>query len=316
MDSGRRLGKGKAHNFIKAVLGKAFRHRITPRVPQTLLIIGLVLSLFIFYREFIIGGKIKEFERQFWFLLSSLAFLSILGAGFISYYEYHGIGPQDGIIRRGSIPNVVALTFDDGPNPKYTPKILDILREKKVKATFFVVGKHVEKYPEIARRIVEEGHELGNHTYSHRDLVPSVRRVLLREIGKTEKALIEICGQGSNIFRPPRGVYSNAVRKFLLERGYKIILWSLSTQDWRGITPQKILGRVKRYVKGGSIVLFHDSGALLRPEGGLRESTVKALPLVIDYLIEKGYRIVTVGEMLSMMDEEKEVWVESVVKEV
>ncbi|MBI4733793.1 MAG: polysaccharide deacetylase family protein [Rubrobacteridae bacterium] len=230
----------------------------------------------------------------------------LLVGGAITYYEYHGIGCQDGITRRGPDENVVAITFDDGPNPNYTPQLLDILKEKGVKATFFVVGLHVKKYPDIAKRIVDEGHDIGNHTYTHKDMVPSTRRMVLAQVNKTDHVITKITGVKTSLFRPPRGIYGSAVRRLLVdEKKYRMILWSVSSVDWRGISATAIHKRIMRYVRPGSILLFHDSGALVRREGASRENTVEALPTVIDSLIAKGYRIVTITEMLERIEAEE-----------
>lgn len=226
-------------------------------------------------------------------------------AAFITYYEYHGIGSQEGIIRRGERRPVVCITFDDGPDPKHTPQILDILKDKGVKATFFVVGKNVEKYPDIARRIVEEGHDIGNHTYSHKELAPSTRKIIINELSKTDVAIKDVTGVSTKLFRPPRGIYSQASRQLLVELGYKIILWSVSSVDWRRTSPNWIVNRIRRYARYGSIILFHDGGALLRREGGLRGNTVKALPLVIDYL-QSHFQIIPVSKMLNLSTKEEQ----------
>ncbi len=232
-------------------------------------------------------------------VLFSILILAGIAAALVSYYEYHGFGRQDGVIRRGPSKPLVAITFDDGPNPKYTPKILDVLREKGVRATFFCVGLHVKKYPQVARRIVAEGHDIGNHTYGHRDLAPSTRRVVVNQIRRGADAIFSVTGVDPKLFRPPRGLYSEAVRRIVVEEfGLQMVLWTVSALDWRRLSPGQIVRRVARFVRPGAIILFHDSGALLRREGGKRTSTVEALPLVIDYLREAGYQIVPVSEML------------------
>lgn len=243
-------------------------------------------------------------------LVGATALFLVLLAALVSYYEHHGIGPQNGITRRGPRLPVVAITFDDGPNPAYTPKILDILKEKKVKATFFVVGKYVKKYPEVAGRIVTEGHDIANHTYSHRDMVPANRRIVLEQLRKTDQIIQEVTGARTRLFRPPRGIYSNAVRRLLVEEGYQIILWSVSTLDWWGVSPKKILRRVKRYIKSGGIILFHDSGSIISPERETRNNTYQSLPMVIDYLKEAGFKIVPVSEMLTLVEVEQETTLE------
>lgn len=284
---------------VKAKLSQLFRHRANLKWPTYLVLIALLVGLLFALRRSLFAGWAFSFEPDLWFYLSLMSFFFLGLSGLISFYEYHGFGPQEGIVRRGRTDgSKVALTFDDGPSPIYTPQILDILKEKKVKATFFLVGKHVEKYPEVAKRIVDEGHEIGNHTYSHRDLVPATRATVVKEIKKAEKAIETVCGQKPVLFRPPRGIYSNAVRKIILEAGYTIILWSVSTQDWRLVKPSFILKRVKKFCRPGSIILFHDSGALVKPEGGSRGHTVEALPQVIDWLKANNFQISTVSSFL------------------
>lgn len=266
-----------------------------------------VISLIIVYsRE--LGFSPKAFPQvkniAYLFALFSLAIASF--GAFITYFEYKGIGPQDGIVRRGpsNLP-VVSITFDDGPSPKYTPKILDVLAEKNVRATFFLTGRHIEKYPDVAKRIVAEGHEIGNHTYSHKDLFPARRKVAVNQIKKGQKAIRENLGITSDLFRPPRGLYTNAVRQMVVSRGYTMVLWTISSVDWRGLSAKRIAARIQKYIHNGAIILFHDSGALLKAEGASRENTVKALPLVIDLLRDSGYLILPVGEMLSIEEEEQ-----------
>lgn len=227
-------------------------------------------------------------------------------AGALSYFEYHGIGPQEGIMRRGPSQPSVAITFDDGPNPLYTPRILDVLAEKNVKATFFVVGAHVRKYPDVARRIVAEGHDIANHTMRHRDLIPASREVVIAEIDECAAAIEDVTGVTATMLRPPRGIYGNAVRKLVVDKGYRMVLWTLSTIDWRGKSASAILRRVRTRIRPGGIILFHDSGALMKAEGGSRENTVQAVGMIIDYLREsRGYELVPVSELLRRLDAEE-----------
>ena len=297
--------------YLKAKVIQFLRHRANLTWPAYLVLFALLVGLLFAFRRTFFSGWAFTFEKNIWFYLSLLSF-SFLGlSALVSFYEYHGFGPQEGIVRRGkSETSRVALTFDDGPSPIYTPQILDVLKEKGVKATFFLVGRHVEKYPEIARRIVAEGHEIGNHTYSHRDLVPATRAPVVKEVKKAERAIEAVCGQRTVLFRPPRGIYSNAVRKTILKLGYTIILWSLSTQDWRLVSPKFILKRVKRFCRPGSIILFHDSGALIKPEGGSRSHTVEALPEVIDWLKENNYEITTISSLIGEAKAEEELSLE------
>jgi len=216
------------------------------------------------------------------------------------FYVYYGFGYQPDIYRVGNrASNKVAITFDDGPSMEFTPAILDILAEYNVPATFFMVGSHVEKYPEIARRIVEEGHAVGNHTHNHRNL-PTLSTVdLQKELMEATAVITEVTGEYPRFVRPPRGMYDDRFRRMAKLMGQEIVLWSISTRDWRyGVTASYIERLVESKVRGGDIILFHDSGALLRNEGGDRRATVMALPKVIEIIRAKGLEIVPLAELL------------------
>lgn len=191
----------------------------------------------------------------------------------------------------------VALTFDDGPDPVYTPEILDILKEKDVLATFFLIGKNVNS-TEIAQRMVEEGHSIGNHTHSHKSLIPLSAKSTYKEIKNAETAIEEATGIRPTLFRPPRGVYSGYARELLKEERYTLVLWDLSAVDWAELAPKKIVDNVVNKVKPGSIILLHDSGDLITYRGGNRHSTVKALPEIIDKLRIQGYEFITIDQMI------------------
>lgn len=218
---------------------------------------------------------------------------------FFNRYVYKGFGLQVDLIRNGPRELMyVALTFDDGPDPVYTPKILDVLAEKEVKATFFLVGSHAAKYPSIVERIHAEGHSIGNHTNYHRSLVPLSKAATYGEIMMAEEAIEAITGEKPTLFRPPRGVYSKYARELLKEKRYTIVLWDVSSQDWEETRHTDIVNNVMKRVQPGSIVLFHDSGNIISSSGGNRSNTVKALPIIIDKLIERGYSFLTVDEMI------------------
>jgi len=146
----------------------------------------------------------------------------------------------------------IFLTFDDGPN-EYTLKILEILKNFDAKATFFVCGKNIEKFPEIAKKIIKDGHEIGNHTYSHsiNFLFPWSFK---KEIEKTTQIIQKITGVKTRFFRPPWGVLTPWLKNHLLKNGYKIILWDIDSGDWKGKISDKIFEEIKPY----SILLFHD----------------------------------------------------------
>lgn len=264
-------------------------------------ILALVLLTLLFW--YIIQVLcVRSRRRLVKFVLFVLSFMLACGTllGMFTFYVYYGIGSQPDIYRSGNrSSNMVALTFDDGPSLEFTPAILDILKEYNVPATFLLVGSHVEKYPEIAQRIVEEGHEIGNHTYNHRN-IPTLSTVdLHQELLEATAVITSVTGVYPAYVRPPRGMYDGRFRRMANLLGQEIVLWTVSTRDWRyGVTADSIVKTVKTQVRGGDIILFHDSGALIKNEGGDRRATVLALPEVIKTLREKGLEIVPLSRLL------------------
>ncbi len=188
----------------------------------------------------------------------------------------------------------IALTFDDGPDDQFTPKILDILKEKGVKATFFLLGERVNQFPEVTRRIHEEGHQIGNHSWSHPDFRElENEKILAEEIKPTEKAIQQITGENPLYIRPPYGAIKDEAIKELGEKGYKIVNWSVDSFDWDSNKnqPQKIFQRILTYIHPGDILLFHSAG-------GNRENTVEALREIIIYLENKGFLFTTVQDLI------------------
>ena len=229
--------------------------------------------------------------------ISLLLFL----AGFVLFnrYVYHGFGLQQELFRVGNreLP-FIALTFDDGPDPLYTPKILDILEEKDVPATFFLIGKHAQQNHNIVRRIAEAGHDIGNHTYSHRNLYGLDEQNTWDEIARADQIISGIVDRKIHLFRPPRGMYSKTTVKFAHELQYTTVLWSISSRDWAEISTGNVERNILRNTRGGDILLFHDSGSIIGTSGGYRYNTVKALPTIIDGLRAKGFHFVTVSQLI------------------
>ncbi len=280
------------------------------------LLLAALSSLFLIYdvsplllkkgmtiRQLVLSGELppgrkKRFLRRIRFILIALLLLSSLF--FIgNRYLFRGFGLQVDFIRHGN-PELkyIALTFDDGPDPEYTPAILDILAEYQIPATFFLVGDHVQQHPELARRLVEEGHEIGNHTQHHRNLYRLPAELIVEEVVRAEESIREAVGQEVNLFRPPRGLYDDNLLEILQERGYTLVLWSLSSQDWMEISPRSIQQRILRNIKGGDILLFHDSGSIIARHGGNRYNTIQALPGLLEELTERGYSLVTITELM------------------
>lgn len=186
----------------------------------------------------------------------------------------------------------IALTFDDGPHPKYTPEILAVLDEYGIKATFFVVGQNVGYYPDLVKAEVDAGHEVGNHTFSHANLRKERYDAVCSEINKTERLIYENTDFRSRLLRPPEGVYSQAVCDAAADFDYTIVLWSIDTKDWAHNPASKIAEQILSDVRSGDIILFHDFI-------GKNSPTVEALRLVIPELLEQGYKFVTVSELLA-----------------
>jgi len=185
----------------------------------------------------------------------------------------------------------IALTFDDGPHPRYTMQILDILAEYGIKATFFEVGENVIYYPEAAMRVASEGHEIGNHTYTHPHIKNLNEEQLSEETRRCESAIIEVTGIKPKIFRPPEGVVDSAVKTWADKNGYSVVLWSVDTRDWAGTSVSEMVKNVDNNVRPGSIILMHDYVSR-------KSHTVEALKKMIPMLLDKGYEFVTVSELL------------------
>lgn len=201
---------------------------------------------------------------------------------------------SDGVYARVSTDEkVIALTFDDGPHPYLTDKVLRILESYGVRATFFVVGSMARAYPSVLKRVSLAGHELGNHTYTH--LAESDANIdkLRDEIIKTEQTVFDLTARKTFLFRPPTGYCCGSAVKMTGELGYKTVVWDIDTKDWTHRSPSDILREVKRSARNGSIILFHDFI-------GTDSPTPEALKLVIPYLLGEGYTFVTVGEMIKM----------------
>ena len=186
----------------------------------------------------------------------------------------------------------IAVTFDDGPSEEKTREILAILAENGVKATFFVIGQNAEKHPDLIREICEAGHEIGNHTWSHRYISQMSEDDIREDLGKTEALLTEICGKRPVVFRPPGGYWTEKSCAVVESMGYKSVLWSVDTRDWTMNSADRITGLVDKGVENGAIILFHDLA-------DKRLSTPDALRIILPKLLKEGYEFVTVSELLA-----------------
>ena len=187
----------------------------------------------------------------------------------------------------------IAITFDDGPHPILTPKILEILARYHVPATFFMVGQNVLNYPEAARAVIDAGHEVGNHTFTHPHIARLSEQTIFEEIGRCEDALEELCEYRPHILRTPQGALTPSLEKCLLEEDYILVLWSLDTRDWDNKSTDAIVRSVLDGVKSGDIILMHDYI-------GYNSKTPEALETIIPELLSLGYEFVTVSELLGV----------------
>ena len=185
----------------------------------------------------------------------------------------------------------VAMTFDDGPHPQNTPRLLNMLRDRNIKATFYVIGSCVDRHPHIVRRIVAEGHEIGNHTYTHRKLTSLGSSDVRTEMSKTQSAIVRAAGVKPRTMRPPYGALRTDQRNTIFsEFGYPTIMWSVDPQDWKRPGPSVVCSRILSSSRNGSIILAHD----------LHKPTVDAMPRTFDGLLAKGFKFITVSQMLAL----------------
>ena len=180
---------------------------------------------------------------------------------------------------------MIALTYDDGPTPKYTAAILDALKEHNASATFFILGSRAATAPELLQRMILEGNEIGNHTFSHKQLTTLSKENIEEEIEHTQESIYEITKKYPDTIRPPYGSKNEQVMQ--AAKGKKLVAWTIDTEDWRTKNVESIVKKVLNEVEDGSIILMHD----------LYASTAEASIILIPELIERGYQLVTVSEL-------------------
>ncbi len=186
---------------------------------------------------------------------------------------------------------VVAMTFDDGPHKTLTPRLLDILKERGIKATFFVVGRNVAEYPEIAKRIVDEGHEIANHTWSHPWLTRLSDSSVRRQLQKTSDVIENCAGVKPVLFRPPYGALRKRQRAWIFKDfGYPEVLWTVDPLDWKRPGVSVVTRRIVDGASPGAIILAHD----------IHESTIDAMPGTLDQLRAKGFEFATMSDLIAM----------------
>jgi peptidoglycan/xylan/chitin deacetylase (PgdA/CDA1 family) len=185
----------------------------------------------------------------------------------------------------------IAMTFDDGPSAKLTPKLLDLLAAHHIKATFFLIGQNVAENPEIVAREVREGHEVANHSWSHPNLAKMSDDGVRGQLRKTDEVIRSAAGHGPTLLRPPYGSITPRQKKWInQEFGYKIALWDVDPLDWRRPGPSVVCNRIVKNTRAGSIVLAHD----------IHPGTIEAMPSALTQLEAKGFKFVTVSELIAM----------------
>ena len=224
----------------------------------------------------------------------SVVGLFAIGAMYIQVAELIAEGPM-AIASTRTEKKVVALTFDHSWGNTFTPSILDTLKQNNIKATFFIMGPWAKKYPEIAKRMVTDGHEIASHGYRHQNYGDMTREWVKEDIEKSHALIKEITGVDAKLIRPPNGHYSKQSLQVTGELGYRTIIWSIDSLDWKNPGRDVIVERVVKRLKPGGIILMHASDTPVQ--------TAEALPILLEKIKAQGYEIVTVGQLLDQYAE-------------
>ncbi|MBX5437509.1 MAG: polysaccharide deacetylase family protein [Alicyclobacillaceae bacterium] len=210
------------------------------------------------------------------------------------HVDWHSLYPREVILRGPADRKRVALTFDDGPDQVWTPQILRILAQYAVKATFMCVGRRVQEHPQVLQWLVREGHEVGNHTFSHPNLTKIPLVEVRNQIVQTENEIHRVSGVRPRFFRPPYGALSDEVIREVRALGDIIIFWDVDSLDWARLTAVQVATNVLAHTAPGTIILMHSAGG----NGESLANTVQALPYIIQTLREQGYTFTTVSDLL------------------
>lgn len=248
----------------------------------------------------------RQFSTEFWLFAVAFVVCASIGWAVIYYATYAVRSMVFGKViwcghgSKGS----VALTFDDGPSPD-TMKILDVLRDENIKATFFLIGENVEKYPEIARKIAAEGHEIGNHSYSHPIYLFCTPARTRRELEKTQEIIKNVVGFAPRIARPPCGVRTPAYFAVAEDLNLKTVQWSDAGFDWKKISAAQVAEKVLETVQSDSIILLHDGDSAGKND---RQATAEALPIILRGLREKDLQVAPLAEICPEINEKQRIF--------
>ncbi len=273
----------EAQKNLSANTYTAIYNRINSPYYKFLLINVVIIAMLIAFKESL------YFLPIVWIILTSVLIQVIL-------YFYGVFAPQSSLFLKVIQGNeyfgpkkAILFRFDDGPDPRYTPQILDLLKEHHIRANFAVTGERAEKYPHIVKRMAEENHTISNHSYSHSYLISLFSyKHLLREIQRTNDIIYNITGQTPEYYCPPMGHKNLAMRRVLMKTGQKVMGWDIRTYDTK-YSKDEIVNQVKKHLKTPAIILFHDGVFKWTKEN--RDSTIESLGILIDHFVNKGYAV-------------------------
>lgn len=248
---------------------------------------NITIFFILLFVGFAVLGMFFTFT-YFWYLALIATYLLFVGYGSFTMSSNFFLKAFTG--NKTSKEKVVAVTFDDGPHPEYTPLVLQLLQNHKAFATFFCIGKEVKKYPEILKNIKDAGHTIGNHSYSHSTIIDfKGTKCWIEEIEQTDEAIQKNIGEKVKLFRPPYGVTTPHLAKAIEFTRHKVIGWNIRSYD-KGISdPDVILKRIKKQLKPGGIILLHDTHV----------NTPYVLEHLLLFLRKKGYKTVSVNQLLN-----------------
>ena len=248
------------------------------------------------------AGRRGNVSRKLAVLVSAVCLLAGSGSLAMAVYPWGNsygvtVNRLQDLPGKGVVPaaaGYMALTFDDGPYPPYTDRLLDVLKEKKAHATFFLVAEQAQRYPELVKRALAEGHTVGLHAFRHRDFLKLTEEERQKDLALGKKVLHDITGKEPVYWRPPHGFRDFSVMEVAAAEKLMVVNWSVIPRDWTGIGKQEIQSRVMDKAENGAIVLLHDGDSPFYKAS--RQPTVDAAALLIDSLREKGYHLVSLEE--------------------